>query len=136
MTRPEHPDHVPVIELWGHLLLHLQGDLTDTQMDAVSEAVLDRIRLRGADGLVIDASGVWMVDSHICAALARLAGSARLMGVPSVLCGLGPEVVMTLLGMGFDLDHVQTTLGLESALELLGIVVVRGKPSATLEGEE
>jgi rsbT antagonist protein RsbS len=74
-----------------------------------------------------------MVDSHLCAALARLAGAARLMGVPSVLCGLGPNVVMTLQAMGFDLRGVETTLGLEAALELLGITVRRNAKETTRE---
>ncbi|HEV8244149.1 MAG TPA: STAS domain-containing protein [Polyangiaceae bacterium] len=114
-----------MIELWGQLLVPLQGDISDSQMDQVVQTVLERIRTSDAEGLVLDASGVWLVDSHLCAALGRLAGAARLMGVPSVMCGLGPEVVMTLQSMGFDLKGIHTTLGLESALEMLGLQVRR-----------
>jgi rsbT antagonist protein RsbS len=112
---------IPVIELWGQLLVALQGELGDRQMDALEQNVLERIRARGAEGVVIDASAVWMMDSHLCAVLGRLAGAARLMGARAVLCGLGPNVVMTLQTMGIDLDGVDTALGLESALELLGV---------------
>jgi rsbT antagonist protein RsbS len=121
--RPEEHDSIPIIHIWNRLLLPLQGDIGDHQMEHAVSEVLRRIREDGAEGLVIDASGVWLVDSHLCASLGRLAAAARLMGVPSVLCGLGTEVVMTLQTMGFDVRGFRTAPGLEAALELLGITV-------------
>jgi rsbT antagonist protein RsbS len=118
-------DQIPVIELWGHLLVPLQGDISDSQMRGVVETVLQRIAQRGADGLVIDTSGIWIVDSHLCAGLGKLATCASIMGVPSVLCGLSADVVMTLESMGFELTATQTATTLEHALEKLGIFVER-----------
>lgn len=112
---------IPVIELWGHLIVPLQGDITDSQMDALTMRVLEHIRDRDTDGLVLDASGVWLLDSHLCSELGRLAGAARLMGARPVLCGLSPTVVLTLQSMGIELEGVDTTLGMEAALELLGV---------------
>ena len=62
---------IPVIELWGRLVVSLQGDVGDTQMDALRDEILRRVRDRGAKGLVIDASGMWLVDSHLCSMLGR-----------------------------------------------------------------
>lgn len=118
-------DQIPVIELWGHLLVPLQGDVSDSQMQGVVDAVLQRIAKRGADGLVIDTSGIWIVDSHLCAGLGKLATAASIMGVPSVLCGLSADVVMTLESMGFELVDTMTATSLEHALEKLGIYVER-----------
>lgn len=116
-SRPQ----IPVIELWGHLLLSLQGDILDEDMASVADALLRRIATNGGEGLIIDASGVWMVDSHLCAALGKLATAARLMGVPSILCGLDANVVIALQTMGFELAGVETALSLEAALERLGV---------------
>lgn len=71
-----------------------------------------------------------MVDSHLCAALARLAAAAQLMGVRSVLCGLSTDIVMTLLSLGFELRGVETSLGLEDALAQLGVRVERAQSAA------
>jgi rsbT antagonist protein RsbS len=120
---------IPIIELWGNLLVPLQGDILDSQADELQTQVLERIRDRGVDGLVIDASGVWMMDSHLCAMLGRLAASARLMGARPVLCGLGPTVVLTLQTMGLDLEGIETAVGLEAALEVLGVSVVQNNES-------
>jgi rsbT antagonist protein RsbS len=116
---------IPIIELWGHLLVPLQGDIPDSQADDLQERLLQMIKDRSADGLVIDTSGVWMMDSHLCATIGKLARAARLMGARPVLCGLGPTMVLTLQMMGIDLDGVETALGLEGAMELLGVRVVR-----------
>lgn len=116
---------IPIIELFGQLLVPLQGDISDVQMDELCDRVLDRLRRSDVEGLVIDASGVWMVDSHLCAAVGKLASSARLMGARSVLCGLGPDVVLTLQEMGFHLRGIQAALGMEAALRLLGVIGVR-----------
>jgi len=120
---------IPVIELWGQLVVPLQGEIRDSQIDDLQRRVLERIRDRGAEGLVIDASGVWLMDSHLCATVGKLASAARLMGVRAVLCGLGADVVMTLQSMGIELQGVDTALELESALEHLGVRVV-------LEGQD
>lgn len=116
-------DAIPVIEIWGNLLVPLQGDISDRQMQTMVDDVLRRIARHGADGLVIDASGVWLVDSHLCAGLGRLATAANIMGVPSVLCGLSADVVVTLQTMGFELSEVRTATTLERALEKLGLHV-------------
>jgi rsbT antagonist protein RsbS len=121
-------DTIPVIELWGHLLVPLQGDISDTQMQGVVDTVLHRIAKHGAEALVIDASGIWILDSHLCAGLGRLANAASIMGVPSVLCGLSADVVTTLQSMGFELTETQTATSLERALEKLGISIQRRPP--------
>ena len=112
---------IPVIELWGRLIVTLQGDVSDTQMEQLRDDVLERVRQKAASGLVIDASGMWLVDSHLCAMLGRVVAAAALMGTRAVLAGLQPQVVVTLGEMGIGLEGVATALSLEQALESLGI---------------
>jgi rsbT antagonist protein RsbS len=112
---------IPVLKIWDQLLVALQGDVSDRQADDLSHSVLSRIRDVDVTGLIIDVTGVLTLDSHLCAVLARLAASARLMGVRSVLCGLTPEVVMTLQAMDIELDEIETVGTIEEALEAAGI---------------
>jgi rsbT antagonist protein RsbS len=112
---------IPVLKIWDQLLVALQGDVSDRQADDLSHSVLSRIRDVDVSGLIIDVTGVLTLDSHLCAVLARLAASARLMGVRSVLCGLTPEVVMTLQAMDIELTEIETVGTIEEALEGAGI---------------
>lgn len=112
---------IPVIRLWGNLLVSLQGDITDAQAEQLRARVLQRIRTSEAEGLIIDVSGVSVIDSHLCSVLASITEAAGLMGVHSMLSGLNAEIVMTLQAMGIALDGMETYLSLEDALESLGV---------------
>lgn len=123
------PMPIPSIARLGDLLVPLQGDVSDHQLEGVCDSVLARIARDGAEGLSLDASGLSILDSHLCAGLGRLATAARLMGGQSVLCGLSAEVVLTLQSMGFELQEVQTATPLPHALERLGVSVHRNSRS-------
>jgi rsbT antagonist protein RsbS len=60
------------------------------------------------------------VDSHLCSVLSQLSASASLMGAKTVICGMKPEIALTLETMGVQLGSTATTLTLEGALEVLG----------------
>jgi rsbT antagonist protein RsbS len=112
---------IPVIELWGVLLVPFQGDVSDQQASELIESVLMRVRRDACRGVALDLSGLAVVDSHLCAAFAGLAAAASYMGARTVLCGLTPEIAMTLEAMGVELRGVDVTLSLEHALERLGL---------------
>lgn len=112
---------IPIIALWDALLVPLQGDITDGQAARLTDSVLGALQEGGYRALVLDLSGLWLVDSHLCAVLAHLATSARLMGAETVLAGLRPDVTLTLLAMDVTLDGPATALSLEQALERLGV---------------
>jgi len=119
MTTDHH--HIPIIRLWGHLLVPVQGEVSDHQAESLFDEVLHELEDHGALGLILDLSGVTLMDSHLCAVIAQLASSARLMGTPTVVCGIRPEIALTLQTMGVRLDGVRTTLTLEDALDHLGV---------------
>jgi len=112
---------LPIIWLWDCMLVPLQGELSDAQAERLTQDVLEGIRARGCEGLIIEVSGLWLVDSHLCAVLADVARAARLMGTRTMLSGLRPEVALTLLAMDISFTGFETALNLEQALEALGI---------------
>src|SRR6185436_4366064 len=111
---------IPIIKLWHLLLVPLQGELTDDLADQMTSEVLERIHQDGSSGLVIDITALWMVDSHLCSVLSQLSAAASLMGAKTVICGMKPEIALTLETMGVQLASTATTLTLEGALEVLG----------------
>jgi rsbT antagonist protein RsbS len=112
---------VPIIKLWHLLLVPLQGEMTDVLANQLSDEVLDRIHADGCSGLVIDITGLWIVDSHLCAVLSHLSNAASLMGARTLISGMKPDIALTLETMGVQLAGVRTTLDLEGALDLLGV---------------
>lgn len=116
---------LPIIKIWDQILVPLQGEVTDRLAERLSQEVLDAVHEHGAAGLVIDVTGVWMIDSHLCAVLSHLASCARLMGTRTIISGLSPEIALTLQTMGVELQSMQTALTVEQALEMLGLRVTR-----------
>lgn len=121
---------IPVIKLWGVLLVPLQGDVTDRQVADLVQEVLGQIRRDGSRGLAVDLSGLNMVDSHLCAAFTELALAAGYMGARTILCGLSADIAMTLQTMGVELRGVEVALSLEQALAALGL-----RPTRTMDEE-
>jgi len=120
-----HATRVPIIRLWNLLLIPIQGELTDTHAEQLRHDVLDEIHAGGSDGLVMDVTGLWLMDSHLCAVLTQLAQSAALMGTRTVVCGISADIAMTIQSMGLELQGIGTALTLEEALHSFG---VRGPP--------
>lgn len=116
---------VPLIRLWDILFVPLQGEITDDVAAALSTQVLERIHETGASGLVLDITGLWMVDSHLCAVLSNIASAAALVGAKTIISGMSPEIATTLQTMGAELRGARTALTVEEALEALGVRVER-----------
>lgn len=116
---------VTCIPLWDCLIVPLSGDVSDTIADELVTEVLDRVQRDQCFGVLVDLSGVWTLDSHLCSVLARLALAAKLMGAKTVLSGMKPEIAMTLEAMGVELRGIETVATLEDALGSMGITRVR-----------
>lgn len=115
MTR----ESIPILRVGDTLLITVHTDLHDTVAEAFQEDVLAAIEKTGAGGLIIDISGLDMVDSYVARVLADTGRMARLMGTRSVLVGMRPEVAATLVRMGYPMEGVQTALGVDDGLALL-----------------
>ena len=110
---------IPIINLYSNLIVPIQGAIGDDVMVQLQDDVTRRVEQDGARGLVIDVSGVQLMDSFMTRNIRDLALTARLMGVHTVVSGLGPAVAITLVEMGLEIPGIQTTLNLERAIECL-----------------
>ncbi len=109
---------IPVIHLSGRLLVSIQVEMTDRLLARLKDDVAEAIDRGGASGLVIDVAGIETMDSFISRSICDLALIARLMGVPTVLCGIRPAVAITLSEMGIDLRGVPSALDVDEAVAL------------------
>lgn len=101
------------------LLVQLSPALTDAAVRTLRAAVGATLEAEAPRGLVLDLAAVDAMDSYITRCIRDLAISARLMGVPTVVCGVQPAVADTLVEMGLSLGEVRSALNLDAALRLL-----------------
>ncbi|MFE7171607.1 STAS domain-containing protein [Streptomyces sp. NPDC057616] len=121
MTSPFPADvaTVPVLALGDVLLVSLQGELHDGMAEQLQQDIARRVAGSAATGVVIDVSGVEIVDSFLGRIIAEIAASARLLAARTVLCGMRPAVAITLVELGLTLPGLVTTLDVERAFDLL-----------------
>jgi rsbT antagonist protein RsbS len=130
-------ERIPVIRLWHVILVPLQGEVSDTLAEQLTEEVLRQVHAEEVSGLVIDITGLWLVDSHLCSVLSQIAQAAALMGAKTFLSGMKPEVALTLETMGVELRGVGSTQSLDEALEALGIqLAVHGESGERAQGRK
>jgi rsbT antagonist protein RsbS len=101
------------------LLVQLNPTLTDSAVRQLRTVVGAMLEAQAPRGLVLDLAGVDAMDSYITKCIRDLAISARLMGVPTIVCGVQPAVADTLVEMGLSLGDVPTAVNLDGALRLL-----------------
>ncbi|MGC5034643.1 MULTISPECIES: STAS domain-containing protein [unclassified Streptomyces] len=110
---------VPVLRLGDTLLVTLQGELHDGMAEQLQHDVTARIAQSRVTGVVIDISGVDIVDSFLGRVLAEIAAGAGLLAARTVLAGMRPAVAITLVELGLTLPGLRTALDVERAMELL-----------------
>ncbi|MFJ3714557.1 STAS domain-containing protein [Streptomyces sp. NPDC090057] len=110
---------VPVLALGDILLVSLQGELHDGMAEQLQHDISSRIATSSVTGVVIDISGVDIVDSFLGRVLAEIASTARLLAARTVLAGMRPAVAITLVELGLTLPGLATALDVDRALELL-----------------
>jgi rsbT antagonist protein RsbS len=111
---------IPILRLGDVLISSVQVDLHDAVAEAFQADVLTVIEKTGAKGLVIDVSGLEMVDSYVARIISDTGRMAKLMGTQMVLVGMRPEVAATLVRMGYSMEGVKTALNLDEGLVALG----------------
>ncbi|MFF9814846.1 STAS domain-containing protein [Streptomyces sp. NPDC014006] len=111
--------HVPVLRLGDVLLVTLQGDLYDSMAQRLLQDITEAISSSRVAGVVIDLSGVEIVDSFLGRVLAEIAANARLLAAQTVVAGMRPAVAITLVELGLTLPGLRTALTTQAALDLL-----------------
>ncbi len=110
---------IPILKLGRVLLTAIQTDLTDDDAGALQVDVLAIFQRDAADGLILDISGLDVVDSYMARLLNETATMVRVMGGEVVLTGMQPMIALTLVEMGREIIGMSTALDLETGLEKL-----------------
>lgn len=110
---------IPIIQLKGIYIVSIQTALDDELVLRLKDDVSAAIAHHGGRGLIIDVSGIDIMDSYITRTIYDLARIAKLMGTDTVLCGMDPMIAMTLVEMGLEMEGVSTARDLETAFDRL-----------------
>lgn len=124
----------PIVPIYpGVLLLPLIGRIDGQRATAVLQTLLDGVSHQTASIVLLDITGVPLVDTMVAHHLIQAARAVRLLGAEVVLVGIGPEIAQTMVQLGINLEGIATRAdlqtGLAFALNRLGFQIVAvGRP--------
>ncbi len=108
----------PIIPISDKILvLPLVGTIDSARARQIMESMLGAISKIQAAVLIIDITGVAMVDTRVAHYLLQAARAAQLLGALVMLVGISPEVAQTVVQLGVDLSSLPTYSSLQVGLE-------------------
>jgi rsbT co-antagonist protein RsbR len=98
------------------LIMPLIGTIDSQRAQQIMEALLDGVARHHANAVIIDITGVQVVDTQVANALIQAAQAVRLLGAHVILTGIGPAMAQTLVGLGIDLSEITTLATLQTGI--------------------
>ncbi len=95
------------------LIMPLIGAIDSRRAQQIIEALLGGVAANRAETVIIDITGVPVVDTHVADTLVRAARAVGLLGAQAILSGIRPEIAQTLVGLGVDLGNLVTMATLQ-----------------------
>jgi methyl-accepting chemotaxis protein len=107
----------PVTKIWeGVLFAPIVGIVDSRRSVDIMNKALSSIADTHARTLLLDISGVAVVDTAVANHLIKIAKAAVLMGCKTIISGISPSIAQTIAELGIELGAIQTTSTIESAL--------------------
>lgn len=108
---------IPVIQVWqGILTVPLIGTIDTARSMSITNNLLEVISQQQARCVILDITGVPVVDTQVAQHLIRTAQACRLLGCEVVLVGVGVEIAQTLVQLGVDLSTLHTLANLQAGI--------------------
>jgi rsbT co-antagonist protein RsbR len=108
----------PIIELWDDILTLPIVGIVDTQRSLeMTTRLLRRLAESRYRCVIIDVTGVDVVDTMTADHFVKMIKSAQLLGVYSVITGVSPDIAQTLVRIGVELGPVKTLRSLKEGLK-------------------
>jgi rsbT co-antagonist protein RsbR len=108
----------PVIPVHDEILvLPLVGAIDSARSGRIMETLLSGVQQYGAEIVIIDITGVPVVDTSVANHLIQATRAATLLGAHCVLVGVSSEVAQTLVQLGVNLSTLVTRSNLQAGID-------------------
>jgi rsbT co-antagonist protein RsbR len=119
----------PLIPVFDNItVMPLVGTIDTERAKRIMENILQGVVRHRAEVVLIDITGVPVVDTMVAHHIIQASEAVRLVGAKCLLVGIRPEIAQTIVNLGIDLSQVITKnslqKGIESALEMTNRQIV------------
>ena len=120
-------------ETQGCLVVPIQEELSKEAAQRIQRKILEQVHAKSIKGVIIDLSGVKIIDGILWDVFSKTAKMVKMLGSPSVITGLSPGVVASIIDLNLDFSDLTTAMNLE---EGLGILTQSTEPEMDAEDVE
>ncbi|MDI1451023.1 AAA family ATPase [Polyangium sp. 6x1] len=107
----------PMIPITDRIMvMPLIGAIDEQRAEQVLTTALEGVQTHRAEVVIIDITGVKVMDTAVASTLLRTASALKLLGAEAMLTGLSREVAQTLICLGLDLGGIVTMGTLRSGI--------------------
>jgi anti-anti-sigma regulatory factor/HAMP domain-containing protein len=105
---------IPVLD--GVVVMPLIGIVDESRAAIVLEALLRGVEQYRATLVILDVTGVPLIDTHVARVLVDAARAVKLLGTDTILVGVRPELAETIVGLGLSLTGLRAEPDLQRGL--------------------
>lgn len=109
-------------------VMPLVGTIDTERAKQIMENLLNGVVKHRSEVVLIDITGVPVVDTMVAHHIIQAAEAVRLVGATCMLCGIRPEIAQTIVNLGINLNEIITKnslkRGVEAALDLTNRKIV------------
>ena len=107
----------PVSVIWDEILmLPIVGIVDSKRAQEIMDAMLSKVSQAAARVIILDISGVSVIDTAVANHFIQMTKATRLMGCECVVSGVSPTIAQTIVALGIDLSAIVTRSTLKDAL--------------------
>jgi rsbT antagonist protein RsbS len=115
---PAEPLRVSILTQGSYLIASIHTALDDGQLLRFQHDLIERIGAQRSRGVIIDVAALDVLDSFGSRTLRDIARMSRLRGAETVIVGIAPELAVSMVRLGLQLE-MPTALDLEEGLAYL-----------------
>jgi rsbT co-antagonist protein RsbR len=98
------------------VIMPLIGTIDSGRAQQVMETLLEGVARHNAELVILDITGVAMVDTQVAQSFIQAAQAVQLLGARVMLTGIQPHIAQTLVSLGVDLSNLLTRGSLQSGV--------------------
>ncbi|HYF65629.1 MAG TPA: STAS domain-containing protein [Herpetosiphonaceae bacterium] len=108
----------PVVPIFaGILVMPLIGAIDSMRAQQIMASALDSGMQSSANTLILDITGVPVVDTAVANYILQMIRALRLIGTETIVVGISPEIAQTIVQLGLRLEDITTRADLQSGLQ-------------------
>ncbi len=108
----------PLIPVFNKIsVMPLVGTIDTERAKQIMENLLEGIVRHRAEVVLIDITGVPVVDTMVAHHIIQAAEAVRLVGAKCTIVGIRPEIAQTIVNLGINLEDVTTTSTMKKGVE-------------------